>query len=97
MGRLVIVITLHGVAGPFAILLVSMKQLQNLDLGLQFHQWNQDARKRLILNHVQLINCQNAQKDANQLIRMDFLFIKVLNSSEFMLTYPLLANFRGMS
>ena len=86
MERLVIVITLHGVAGPFAILLVSMKQLQNSDLGLQFHQWNPDAPKRLILNHVQLMNCQNAQKDANQQILMDFHFIKVLNSSEFILT-----------
>ena len=86
MGQLVIVITLHGVAGPFAILLVSMKQLQSLDLGLQFHQWNQDAPKRLILNLAQLMNCQNAQKDANQQKLMDFRFIKVLNSSEFILT-----------
>ena len=64
-------ITLHGVAGLFAIQHVSMRQHQSFDFGHLSHQRNQVVRKRLILNHVRLMNCQNAQEgfqiDASQM------------------------------
>ena len=64
-------ITLHGVVGLFAILHVSMRQHQSLDFGHLSLQRNQVVRKQLILNHVRLMNCRNAQEgfqiDASQM------------------------------